>query len=461
MRKTITRVALVATLATSMVASFATTANAAGTNKTQANGSYGPMFLFDSGVNFPVSTLAFDADAYAAGSNTPSTTIDCPASTTAKAFATARGTESTKTSWTAYADLAFVGGTTTVLQGNLKLSGLTQGTASDLKATGVATRDWSLGIACVSGSSVTRAYYRYISVTTATGVWTAAASDYVYPTPGISYTQAVANQNHTPNAYALPHVGDTINAVIDAAAIPEGFDVAYQWYAGANAVSSNGTSASYVTVDNDAGKTFTVKATYTRTDYTTVNKTSAASATVEGTSVVSGGVTVNATVVDANNGQLALDVASGANVTLSGVRDAGTNKSVSTGTLPTLTVNDGRVQSLDGWTLTAKLTDFTNSAVTPNSVIGKTQLGIAPAIVSQPTDGTATANTARVVGDAFTGANSDEYKLASATPITGATTDKTYVGATQVNAALRLVAPQWKRAGTYTATMTVTVVSGN
>ena len=458
MRKTITRVALVATLATSMVASFATTANAAGTNKTQSNGSAGPLFLFDSGVNFPVNTFGFDADAYAAGSSSPNTTIDCPSGNTAKAFATARGTESTKNSWVAQADLAFVSSTTTVLQGNVKLAGLTIGAPNDLKASGQATRDWSLGIACVSGSTVTSAYFRHITVTTATGVWTAAASDYVYPTPTVSYTQADANKNQSP-AFATPHVGDTINAVIDAAAIPDGFNVAYQWYAGGNAVSSNGTSASYVTVDNDAGKTFTVKATYSRTDYTSVEKTSAASLSVEGTSVVAGDVAVNAEVVAATNGQLALDVVSNASTTLNGVRSttpgATLNKSVSTGSLPNLTVNDGRVQTLDGWDLTAKVTDFTKGS----DVIGKTQLGIAPAIASRPTDGNAVASAARAVGDAYTGTNSDEYKLASSAKITGATTDKTYVGATVVNGTLTLVAPQWKPAGTYTATMTVTVVS--
>jgi hypothetical protein len=442
MKKNITRVVAVATLATTLVAGIATSAFATGTSKTQDNGSYGPLFLFDSSVQDPTNTFAFDADVYAAGSsaNGANTTVDCPASTTAYAFASARGSESTKIDWKASTSLAFFPSTTNVKQGNVKLSGLTVGSPNDLKASGVATRDWSVGIACVSGSSDSRVYYRYITVTTASGDWTAAASDYVYPTPTLTYTKAGATF----------HTGDTVNAVIDANAIPDGFSVAYQWYANGTAITLNGTGASYTTVANDAGKHFTVDAIYTRSTYTTVTKTSANSDNVQGDAVTSGTVTVNASVVAPTPGQLSLDVANGASATLTGALN-GSNKSVSTGSLPDLTVKDGRIDTMDGWDLTASVSDFQKGS----DIIGKSQLGIAPSISSRPTDGNAVANTARVAGAAFT----SDYTLASSAKITGGTTDKTYVGDTVVTGTLTLVAPQWKPAGTYSATMTVTVTS--
>ena len=468
MKKITARVAVVAVLATALVAGMATNANAAGTNATQVNGSDGPLYIWNAANTALISSGAYSTTAIAAGSKTDVTApLTCPSSSDgAAAFVSKRGNErrsiSTATGsdlpngWIAQTGASFSSGTKNVIGANIKISGLTNGTASDVKVAG----DYSLGIACTSssGAVVDRVFYNYITTTGSAGDWTAAATDYVYPTPGLSYTQVVANQSHTPNAYALPHVGDIINAVIDAASIPDGFTVHYQWYAGANMVGTD--SASYTTVDSSAGKVFTVSATYTRSGYTDVVKTSVASASVEGTAVISGGLTLNASVVAASDGQLALDVpvGAGASVTLNGALD-GSNKSVSTGTLPSVTVNDGRVVSLPGWNLTAKMTDFTNTGVTPNSVISKTQLGITPAIVSQPTDGTATAKAARSVGAAYTGAGLDEYLLAEATAVTGGTTDKTYVGATVVNAALSLVAPQWKAAGTYTATMTVTVTS--
>lgn len=466
MKKITARVAVVAVLATALVAGMATSANAVvGSNATQTNGSDGPLYIWNAANTALITSGAYTTSAIAAGSKTDvNAPLTCPAgSDGAAAFVSKQGNErrsiSTATGsdlpngWIAQTGASFSSGTKNVIGANIKISGLTNGSSSDVKVAG----NYSLGIACTSssGAVVDKVFYVYITTTGSAGDWTAAATDYSYPTPTLSYTQAVANQNHTPNAFALPHVGDTINAVIDAASIPDGFAVHYQWKSGATNVGTD--SATYTTVDNDAGKTFTVVATYTRSGYTDVSRTSLSSAAVEGTAVVSGAITVNANVVAASNGQLSLDVAT-TSVTLTGALN-GSNKSESTGTLPNVIVNDGRVTSLDGWKLTASVTDFTNSGVTPSAVIDKTQLAITPNIVSKPTDGNAVANTARSVGAAFSGINSNEYLLAKAEPITGATTDKTYVGATTVNAALKLVAPQWKPAGTYSATMTITVTS--
>lgn len=464
MRKTLTRVALVATLATSLVASFATSANAAGTNKTQDNGSYGPLFLFDSSITDAMTSFNFDSDVYAAGSNAfgANTTIDCPASTTASAFATARGTESTKTSWKAYAPLAFVATTTTVKQGNLKLSGLTQGAPNDLKASGVATRDWSLGIACVSGSAVSRAYYRYITVTTATGAWTAAASDYVYPTPTLA-------DNHLTNSHDALHTGDTLTASVGAdSVVPDGFTANYQWYSGDSTLLTNETNSTYLLKDTDGGLTFKVKVTYTHSTLPSVVVYSLPSATVVGNSNLGGTVTMNATVVGATNGQLALSFVADAvspdtqyarSVSLTGALN-GSNQSVSTGNLPDIKVSDGRVTSLAAWTLQATVTDFgrvTGQTVSTTDLILKSALGITPSVFTKPADRVVTAGTARTSGQAYNSA----YVLASTAAVTDPGNDgsKVYTGDTVVKTALSLLAPQWKTAGNYQSTMTLALVA--
>ncbi len=453
MKKSIARVAVVATVVVGLVAGFATTASATtGTKATQANGSYGPVHLFLTGsYATPSTSFAWNDNVIAAGSTSDITSvIACPVgSTSAATFLAARGSENTKSSWSAYAPSSFVGGTQNVSQANLKPAGLTSGTpgASAVKTAG---GSYSLGVACLSnsGATVDRTYYRYVTITASTGAWTAAATDYSYPTPSITVTQSNANAIHSP-AFAQPHTSDVLNAQINsvtggsASDIPAGFDVAFQWYANGSAISS-ATGSTYTTVANDAGKVITVKATYTRSGYTDVVQTSAATPAIEGDAVVAGDVTVNATVLDATNGQLSLSVATNATANLSSASLVA-NFSTSTGSLPDLTVTDGRVVSQDGWDLKASATSFAKSNDS-SITIPAAQLGIAPAISGSTTGVTAgTASTA--------GSTTYPYTLASQSA------GHTLGDPTVVNGTLTFVAPQNKPGGTYTSTLTVTVYS--
>lgn len=453
MNKTISRLAAFGVASAVVLSGFAAAASAAGTTTTQANGSYGPLnvYLNDVYQSDATTTFAWTDNLIGSSAINGYSALTCPGTSTGAAiFISARGQESTKANWKAFASTSL--SSSSVMQPNLKPAGLTSGTpgAGAVKAAG---GDYSLGVACTSNSGVTvdRAYYRYISVTASTGAYTAAATDYVYAAPIMSVTQTQANQQANK---ALPHVGDTINATVGAN-VPDGFTVAYQWYANAVAI-SGATSDSYVTVTNDAGKAITVTATYTRSGYQTKVVAASSAYTVEGDAVTTGEVSVSAGVVDAVNGQLSLDIPSGAAASMNAPALNGSNESVTTGTLGNITVNDGRVVTRDGWDLTAKVADFVNSS---NSAvkIGAHQLSIAPSVVSSPADGNVTAGNSGAVVD-----NNTAFKLAYQAAIGGSTVGNTagqYVGTTVVNANLTLVAPQWKPAGTYTSTVTITVAS--
>ncbi len=115
--------------------------------------------------------------------------------------------------------------------------------------------------------------------------------------------------------------------------------------------------------------------------------------------------------------------------------------SVSTGTLPAITVHDARVVSHPGWTLTSTVTDFTNGGET----IEKKQLGIKPSKASGPAGASAGAEQS---------AGSAVYPSTFAEADNAAT-----VGDTVLGGALTFVAPVGKPAGTYTSTLTLTLIS--
>jgi hypothetical protein len=453
MNKTMSRLAAVGVAAAVVLTGFAGAASAAGSVKTQANGSYGPLRVYLNDTYQSDSTTSFAWTDNLIGSSDVSgyTSFTCPGGSTGAAiFISPRGQEATKANWKAFAATSLSSGS--VLQPNLKPAGLTSGTpgAGAVKAAG---GDYSLGLACTSNNGVTvdRTYFRYISVTASTGAYTVAATDYVYAAPTLSVTQTQANID---GGKASPHVGDTINATVGAS-VPDGFSVAYQWYANGTAI-DGATSDSYLTLANDAGKAISATATYSRSGYATRVVASTTSYTVEGDAVTSGTVSVSAGVVDAVNGQLALDIPNNAAATMGSAALNGQNQSVTTGTLGNITVNDGRVVTRDGWDLTAKVADFVNSS---NSAvkIGAHQLSIAPNLVSSPADGNVQAGASGSVVD-----NNTAFKLAYQAGIGGATVgnvDGSYVGTTVVNANLTLTAPQWKPAGTYTSTVTITVAS--
>ncbi|TFC85126.1 hypothetical protein E3T28_12050 [Cryobacterium sinapicolor] len=159
-----------------------------------------------------------------------------------------------------------------------------------------------------------------------------------------------------------------------------------------------------------------------------------------------GTVALAPTTTGAVNGVLALTVPAGAAASF-GTPSLVNNKSTTTGTLGNITVNDGRVLTREGWNLSATVADFKNSTDATN-IISKSQLGVAPKLVVAGTS--ATGVTAAAVQVA--GAASGTYNFASGS---AANT----VGDSVLNADLTFVAPQDKAAGTYTSTMTLTVVS--
>ncbi|TXK19482.1 hypothetical protein [Homoserinibacter sp. GY 40078] len=115
--------------------------------------------------------------------------------------------------------------------------------------------------------------------------------------------------------------------------------------------------------------------------------------------------------------------------------------SVSTGTLPAITIHDARIVSHPGWTLTSTVTDFTNGTDT----IAKSQLGIKPTKASGPSG---------VAAGAEQLAGSAVYPSTYAEADASAT-----VGDSVLGGDLTFVAPVGKPAGTYTSTLTLTLIS--
>lgn len=163
----------------------------------------------------------------------------------------------------------------------------------------------------------------------------------------------------------------------------------------------------------------------------------------EGTS---GEIALAPTTVDAQNGTLALSVPANAAATF-GAPSLVNNVSTTTGTLPEFKVIDGRVVTRNGWTVTTSVSAFVNSADS-TSTIPAANLGLKPKVVSA-----GTTSSGAVVGDEqIAGSATYPSTFASANADSG-------VGETVLSGDLKFVAPQNKAAGTYTSTMTVTVVS--
>jgi hypothetical protein len=153
--------------------------------------------------------------------------------------------------------------------------------------------------------------------------------------------------------------------------------------------------------------------------------------------------TLQANTLAAVDGNLNLIAPTNATATIGNpVLDPITKLSTSTGVLGDFSVQDDRVVSHPGWTLTSTVTDFVNGSTT----IDKKQLGIAPKLVSTETTGAAVA-AAQVAGS---GVYPSSF---AATDASGA------VGKTVLNADLKFVAPASAPAGTYTSKLTLTLAS--
>jgi hypothetical protein len=161
---------------------------------------------------------------------------------------------------------------------------------------------------------------------------------------------------------------------------------------------------------------------------------------------LTGTIALSAQTTAAANGTLSLSVPANAAATF-GSPSLVANKSTTTGTLPNVTVADGRVVTRQGWTLSANVADFVNAS--DNTVtIGKANLGIAPTVVAGSTTATGvTAGTATTAGSA-------SYPFTFAEGAANNTVGNSVLGGN-----LTFVAPQEKAAGTYTSTLTLTLVS--
>lgn len=159
-----------------------------------------------------------------------------------------------------------------------------------------------------------------------------------------------------------------------------------------------------------------------------------------------GDIALAPSTLDAVNGALALSVPAGAAATF-GTPTLVNNVSTTEGTLPEFSVVDGRVVTREGWTVTTSVDEFVNAADATNT-IAASQLGLEPRVVATGTDSSgATAGTTQTAGTA-------------AYPSTFAEAAAGYgTGTTVLSGDLTFVAPQNKAAGTYTSTLTVTVVS--
>lgn len=117
--------------------------------------------------------------------------------------------------------------------------------------------------------------------------------------------------------------------------------------------------------------------------------------------------------------------------------------SVSTGTLGGFYVQDDRYATHKGWTLTTNVADFAGPIA-----VSKAQLGVKPVLVAAgSTSAGVTAGAEQVAGSAV-------YPSTFATAA-----NNTAVGRTNFNADLRFVAPAAAPAGTYTSTLTLTVIT--
>lgn len=158
---------------------------------------------------------------------------------------------------------------------------------------------------------------------------------------------------------------------------------------------------------------------------------------------LTGTIALSAQTTAAQDGTLSLSVPANAAATF-GSPSLVNNKSTTTGTLPNVTVTDERIVSRQGWSISANVADFVNAS--NNAItIGKTNLGIAPSVVTNP--GGVTAGTATTAGSA-----TYPFTFAEASVSNG-------VGTSIIGGNLTFVAPQDKAAGTYTSTLTLTLVS--
>jgi len=420
-------------LAAVAVVSIACVALAAGSASAvvQGNLSDGGVYIYNGSAALAANgaTFAWDAEAYGSSSvSDPNAVITCPSdSTGVKTFISLAGDERTQASYKASAASAFVSGTKNIVSANLSPDAQINGAGAGVKSAG---GSYSLGVSCTKSAVVTAAFYRTISVTAGTGVWTATDS---VVTDEFRFTTQPASQTIAVGSNATFTAATSGTPAQDSIKWQKAESTATTTFADVSGATTGTLVVTSATAD-DNGDIYRAVATNSAGS---VNSSSAVLTVSETT----GSVAMSAGVVNAVDGALSLSVPTNASITF-GTPTLVLNKSTATGTMPNITVNDGRVNSRPGWSLSASVTDFVFSTNT----ISKAQLGFAPAKVSATAAGTQ-AGATQVAGAAT-------YPAVIATG-----TAANAVGNTVLNGVLTFVAPQEKPAGTYTSTMTLTVIT--
>ena len=173
-----------------------------------------------------------------------------------------------------------------------------------------------------------------------------------------------------------------------------------------------------------------------------------------------GGIAVTLTVpavVQTEPGSLTLSVPSSAAVTLSGARDSGNTRVTATATLPAIKVDDTRRSDLlTGWQVNVQASDF---ALAGSPSIGAKYLGWTPAATLTTTvngSGSLLATQAGPAVSSFLDAATSAGLSTSA--VLGSTT-KPGQGSTTLGATLNLAIPSSTTQGSYSSTITVTLIA--
>jgi hypothetical protein len=439
MKKNTARVVAVAAISATVLAGAAVAASA----YPQTNGSDAWFPLYNDSAALTTSG-AFDGYTMGSASNTNVTApITCPAgSTGAFSFVSAAGKERTAIDWKASAPMGLISGGVTTPE--VTLSSLVNGAVGAVQSAG---GTYSLGLACTSnnGVTVTGAYYATISVTAGTGAWTR------------TDTEATAPVAHAPAFTLQPaaQTGAPAGSVTFTAAASDAVDntISYQWETAAKG------SSSFTAVSGATSASLTVSslAVANDGDQYRVVATNTAGSTTSNVAVLSvlqtkADIALSAAVAATNEGYLSISVPAGAAASF-GTPSLVNNQSVTEGTLPNITVADGRVHGLQGWDLSADVDSFKLSTDATNTIANKF-LGITPTLgaITETAVGVSTTGVASVT--AGTTAGSATYPATLASANAGIALDSVVVAGS-----VKFIAPQEKVAGTYNSTLHLTAVS--
>jgi len=218
----------------------------------------------------------------------------------------------------------------------------------------------------------------------------------------------------------------------------------------------SGGSATY-TVTAPAVGNHTYSASFVPTDSTKFVASDSAASTWT-VAAGQGGIAVTLTVPAVEQtepGTLTLSVPSGSAVTLAGARDSGNTRVTATAALPAITVTDGRRSDLlTAWQVNVQASDFTGA-----QAIGAKYLGWTPAATVTTTVNGSGSLLATAAGPAVSSFFDAADSNGLATSRTLGSTTHTGQGTTTLGAALNLAIPSSIPLGSYSSTITVTLIA--